>query len=86
MRAKDQETQRKERSQIDIFVTGMLIHTERGDNQRQRDAGHQATATVRQVREPAPQQRTDQRTSFKQRKALNRHRFREFQFLERVYG
>ncbi|CSF22335.1 Uncharacterised protein [Shigella sonnei] len=64
----------------------MLIHTERGDNQRQRDAGHQATATVRQVREPAPQQRTDQRTSFKQRKALNRHRFREFQFLERVYG
>ncbi|STL17884.1 Uncharacterised protein [Escherichia coli] len=53
--AKDQETQRKERSQIDIFVTGMLIHTERGDNQRQRDAGHQATATVRQVREPAPQ-------------------------------
>ena len=64
----------------------MLINTQRGDNQRQRNAGHQRAATVCQIRQPAPQQRADQRAHFKQGKALNRHLFGELQLLESVNG
>ncbi|CNU09256.1 Uncharacterised protein [Salmonella enterica subsp. enterica serovar Bovismorbificans] len=64
----------------------MLVDAEGGDDQRQRHTGYQRATTVRQVREPAPQQRADQRAHFKQGKALNRHLFRKFQFLEGVDG
>ena len=35
------EAQRKQRGQIDVLVAGVLVNPEGGDNQRQRDAGHQ---------------------------------------------
>ena len=64
----------------------MLVNPEGGDNQRQRDAGHQRTTTVGEIREPAPQQGADQGAHFKQGEALNRHFFRELQLLEGIYG
>ena len=63
----------------------MLIDAERGDNQRQRDAGHQRAAAIGEIREPAPQQRTDQRAHFKQGEALNRDFFRKLQLLEGIH-
>ncbi|STB46472.1 Uncharacterised protein [Citrobacter koseri] len=78
------KTEREQGRQVDVLVAGMLVNAEGGDNQRQRNAGHQRTTTVRQIRQPAPQQRADQRAHFKQGKALNRHFFRKFQFLECV--
>ncbi len=73
--APNTETEREQRGQIvPLLVAGVLVNCA-GVAMINASAtrGYQRTTTVREVEEPAPQQRADQRAHFKQGKALNRH-------------